>query len=87
MKSAENLPPSLRPKYDKSCPGLVAFRTRKDAVYHAWYVMNRPDVNLFKEGPYYACQIGKTIYATGWRNLGFSVETFEKCITEQYFPF
>lgn len=89
MKPQNNLPKACIPKYGKTLEehGLICFRTRKDAVYHAWYVMNRNDVNLFKEGPYYTCRIGDKLYQTGWRNLGFSVDQFEDCINNQYFPF
>jgi hypothetical protein len=85
MTLLRDLPPACRPRYDKSLPDYVMFRTRHDVVYHAWYVMDRIDVNFFKEGPLYACRIGNKIYATGWRNLNFSVKEFEDCINSEYF--
>lgn len=86
-----NIPAACRPKYNKSLADIdsdvVLFRTRRDAVFHAWYVMERHDVNLFKEGPYYACRIGSKLFATGWRNLNnFTVKQFEDCINSEYFP-
>ena len=81
----------MKVNYDKrlgETPDIWFFRTRRDAFNHAWFVMNRPDVNLFKEGPKYVLQIGSVTYATPWRSLWhFSVADFEKCIRTEYVPF
>lgn len=43
-------------------------KTRKELLYHLWG-SGLTDVNIWKEGPFYACRIGRTIYATYLRRI------------------
>ncbi len=86
----EIIPPACCPAYNKVLaefdPDVILFRSRKDVVYHVWYVMDRHDFNIFKEGPKYAVRLGNKIYATPWRALyQFTVKELEDCIRNEYF--
>jgi len=51
-------------------------RTRKDLVNWLWFVRNRCECNLAKEGPFYAATVGTQIRATHVRTI--DALTFEE---------
>ena len=84
----KTLPTACRPNYNKhTFPGLTYFPTRRDIVYHFWFVLGINNFNIWKEGPFYTVRIDNILYATGWRNLfAFTKEHIEECVNRKYFP-
>lgn len=70
----------IAPRDASQCP-----KTRKELLYHLWGV-GLNGVNIFREGPFYAAQIGKRIYATHSRRIGnWSFGEWEQKFREGYF--
>lgn len=62
-------------------------KTRKELMWGLWD-RGVTNFNIFKEGPYYACRIGKTIYATHIRQIDRnSIEWWKERIEAKYFYF
>jgi len=62
------LPPAIRPHYRKVGEELYPL-TRKDLLYHLWYVEGLQYVRLWKEGSSYVLQAGKRLIQTGVPSL------------------
>lgn len=61
--------------------------TRRQLLSHLWGV-GFTNVNVWREGPYYACRIGERVFATHVRALcNTTFAWWERRVKEAYFPF
>jgi hypothetical protein len=62
------LPPAIRPHY-REVGGSLYPVTRRDLLYHLWYVEDMMYVRMWKEGNSYVLQAGKRLIQTGVPSL------------------
>jgi hypothetical protein len=62
------LPPAIRPHY-REVGGNLYPLTRRDLLYHLWYVEDMQYVRLWKEGSSYILKVGRRTLQTGVPSL------------------
>ena len=85
-EKVKTLPSEIRPRYEQVDDCMFP-KSRKDLLYHLWYVEELRCVNMFKEGSRWICSIGGTVHQTGAANLRtYSVQDWVDCIQKKQFP-